>query len=179
MKTPARHRITISVVRIRCRVYPFPALRFSRVRLFPSRSRSFLGSFSNTSSYDRRRQSRSSECVNASRDSSPIHQLRARYGAGMMLGRSVNSANSSGVDLKEIQTVAGSSETIANILPATLNRRWLPHWICSVACGSEIQNSRTESVVMKRVVGKAVGALLDFTFRIFLTHCHAEALLSR
>lgn len=139
----------MSVVRMRCRVYPFPALRFARVRLCCSRSRSFLGSFSNTSSYERRRQSRSSKCVNASRDSSPTQWFRARYGAGMMLGRSVNSANSSGVDLKEIQTSLGSSATTANILPPTFSTRWLPHWICSVACGREMQNSRTESVVMR------------------------------
>ena len=65
-----------------------------------------------------------------------------------MLGRSVNSANSSGADLKEIQTSLGSSETTANIFPPILSTRWLPHWICSVVCGNEMQNSRTESVVM-------------------------------
>jgi len=136
------------MVRIRCRIYPFLSLRFVGVLLRSNRSRSFLGSFSNTSSYERCRQSRSSECVNASRVSSPTQWFRARYGAGMMLGCSVNSANSSAVDLKEIQTVAGSSETTANILPPTFRTRWLPHWICSVACGREMQNSRTESMVM-------------------------------
>src|ERR1039457_2122882 len=73
---------------------------------------------------------------------------RARYGAGMIPGRSVNSAKSSGEHLKESRTGAGSSGITANILPPTLNTKSSSHCTVSVTCGKDRQQLRTKSTFM-------------------------------
>src|SRR5437763_8968663 len=64
----------------------------------------------------------------------------------MIPGRSVSSAKSSGVHLKESQTEAGLSATTANILPPTFMTRFSPHCTDSFTCGMDRQNSRSASI---------------------------------
>src|SRR5579884_1962147 len=57
-------------------------------------------------------------------------------------------------------------------LAANLEQKVVAHWICSVACGREMQNSRTESMVMNGlslILAEGSGSVLDFTFRSI--HC--------
>src|ERR1017187_10350337 len=75
---------------------------------------------------------------------------RARYGAGMIPGRSVKSAKSSGEHLKESRTGAGSSGITANILPPTLKTKSSSHCTVSATCGKERQQRRTKSMVIAR-----------------------------
>src|ERR1700724_4714474 len=64
----------------------------------------------------------------------------------MIAGRSISSANTSGVHLKDITTLwPAPSTTTAYILPPILNTRSSPHKICSVVCGSTRQCARTQS----------------------------------
>src|SRR5437764_5913968 len=69
------------------------------------------------------------------------------YGAGMIPSISTNSANFSGVHLKESLVAAlGSRQTTQLIFFAMRNSRSFSHWMSSVVWGSERQNSRTHSM---------------------------------
>src|SRR5579871_1331492 len=71
------------------------------------------------------------------------------YGAGMIPGRSVNSANSSGVHFNANHTSKGGSRGMAAyIFPPTLKTRSCPHWTISVVWGSVKQNRRTHSTLI-------------------------------
>src|SRR5712691_714832 len=64
-----------------------------------------------------------------------------------MPSSSVNSANFSGVHLRDKQYFDAPSSTVtANILPPTLKTRSLPHCTFSVTCGNERQYVRTCSI---------------------------------
>lgn len=90
---------------------------------------------------------RISSARSAFKSSSATQMALAMYGAGMMPGISVSSANFSGVHLNERWVGAeGSRGMTANIFPATLNTRSSPHCTVSVACGSDRQCSRSQSM---------------------------------
>ena len=67
------------------------------------------------------------------------------------IGKKPWPANSSWLHLKDNQCGPGSSAATANILPATLNTRSLPHWTFSVAWGIERQCLRIRSMSLTAI----------------------------
>src|SRR5215204_4552288 len=64
----------------------------------------------------------------------------------MMPGRSVSSANFSGVVLKETPVSLESADVTVNIFPPTEKQRSDPHFMSSVTPGNDMQNLRSCSM---------------------------------
>src|SRR6185437_2014761 len=111
----------------------FAALSLGSGRSSPC---SFFVSFARINVYASRMSACSSAVAKRCGSVIDIQRERAKYGAGMMPGWSVNSRNRSSSTLKEIRPPSLPSDGVtANILPPTLNTRSAPHLMSRVTPG--------------------------------------------